>query len=244
MATIIGTGTTARIFSDGLLSCNDTAFSGTNTIGIEGNGGLNWYSTTAEATTSDGYYYISNTGTTITTTTCYYGGTSTIITNSTDGPIYVDFVDKKRTIRDRIKQNLLIKSVSPSLDRASSPEEQRARDFLRDLITERDWRRYVTNGFIMVKGDHYWYQIFNSGRNIQVYHKGKRTHYICIHTDRTCPPTDHVLNMKLLVEIDERQIWLGGNVSSYSNNCGFAFGTEGLTVDTNYNLLEFAKLIA
>ena len=220
------------------------------TVGIEGNGGPEWFSTTATTSTitTTGNYGTATTGgiylDTGTTGGFVVSDTSTTITysvtNGTDGVVYVNFVDKKKMLRDHMKQNLLIRSTSRSLERSFSPEEQRARNSLRDLITEKDWRRYVTNGFIMVKGEHYWYQIFKQG-NIQVYHKGKKTHSICIHTDRSCPPTDHVLNMKLLVEIDERQIWRGGNVY----NAGNVLSCAGLTINSNRgNLLELAKMYA
>lgn len=216
-----------------------------STVGIEGNGGANWFSSTQATTTITGDYstatgglvYLDNTATTATTFTNdnYY-----TVTNNTDGVLRINFQDKKRTLRNHIKGNLLIKSVSRSLERSISLEEQKARDSLRDLITEKDWRRYVTNGFIMVKGEHYWYQIFNRG-NIGVFHKGKKTHSICIHTDKSCPPTDHVLNMKILAEIDERQIWRGGNVhtlNAESMPASWVMNSERGT------LLELSRMLA
>jgi len=119
-------------------------------------------------------------------------------------------------IKRQIKQNLLIKMGNNQrkyIAAKVSPQELKARETLRDMITESEWRRYVTNGFIMVKaGSGYWYQIFNSGRNTQVYKNGKRINSICIHTDRECPLTDHVINMKIMAELDETAIWRGGNV--------------------------------
>jgi len=113
-----------------------------------------------------------------------------------------------------LKNNLLIKVNHRQRYVAMvSPQEIRARNVLRDMITEQDWRRYVTNGFIMVKGSHYWYQVFAQG-SMQVYWKGKKIKSICIHTVKECPPTDHVINMKTLIEIDEEAIWRNGNVRS------------------------------
>jgi hypothetical protein len=92
-------------------------------------------------------------------------------------------------------------------------EELKARDTLRDVLTEREWRRYITNGFIMVRGSSgKWYQIFAQGYQTQVYEHGKYLSSICIHTDSVCPPSDHVLNMKVMIEIDEEAIWKGGRI--------------------------------
>lgn len=95
-----------------------------------------------------------------------------------------------------------------------TPPELKALKTLRDLITERDYRRYLTNGFIMVKGKSgLYYQIFCDNRNIQVWKNNQKAFSICIHTDKSCPPTDHVINCKLLIEFDEQEVWKNGNVS-------------------------------
>lgn len=97
-----------------------------------------------------------------------------------------------------------------------SPEEQKARDSLRDIITEQEWRRYVTNGFLMVRGDSgRHYQIFADGRRPFVFQAGEKIASLCIHTSGECPPSDHVINMKLLVEMDETSIWQGSNITWY-----------------------------
>jgi hypothetical protein len=177
-------------------------------------------------------------GTATTTTTT---ATTTITGTSASSSMIIIREPRKLLLSQYIKQNLLIKSSSRYLSSKISMEEQKARDSLRDLITEKDWRRYVTNGFIMVKGEHYWYQIFNDQRRIRVYHKGKHTHSICIHTDAACPPTDHVLNMKLLVELDEMRIWHEGRVSRITADSSFA---ERMWNTPHISLLEYARKLA
>jgi hypothetical protein len=87
-----------------------------------------------------------------------------------------------------------------------------ARASLRDMLSEADWRRYVTNAFILTKGKSgLWYQLFADHR-VVVYRKGVKIASICIHSSGV-PPTDHVINLKLLVEFDEHQVWAGGNVT-------------------------------
>lgn len=149
------------------------------------------------------------------------------VTTSATGDSYIintPAYDWKQQIKNLIKSNLLIKvGGNRRALKQGDLKELKARDTLRDMITERDWRRYVTNGFIMVKGASdfswngvqgpFWYQVFNDGRRVQVYKDGNHVHSICIHTDKICPPSDHVINIKVLVEIDESQVWSGGNIS-------------------------------
>lgn len=132
-------------------------------------------------------------------------------------------LDLKGLMREAIRHNLLIRSGGKrkSLNLDVTPQELKARDTLRDMISEADWRRYMTNGFLMVKGSKdfskgsaYWYQIHaDRSRRVRVYQDGKALKDICIHSADVCPPSDHVINMKVLVEIDEQAVWSGGNVN-------------------------------
>jgi len=182
-------------------------------------------------TASSSAYPWSFTGNSITNQTAGSGGFRIMHDTTTDTATYyfVDtdgiypMMDKSAMLRKHIKNNLLIK-----VNRRNSGvhtgkwslEEGRARDTLRDMLTEKDWRRYVTNGFIMVKGySNNWYQIFsNKSEKIRVYRNGIHTHNICIHTDNICPPTDHVINMKIRVELDEMSLWEGGNIYPISGD--------------------------
>lgn len=155
---------------------------------------------------------ISNTGTSQVCTSNFYPyfGTGSTVT------------DVKESIKNTIKNNTIIKVNSRNrVDSFISGQEIKARSTLRDMLTEKEWRRYLTNGFVMHKGSFdLWYQIFSIG-GIAVYRHGKKTHSICIHTDTSCPPSDHVINMMTLIDLDESMIWKGGNVrevnSSYSS---------------------------
>jgi len=153
-----------------------------------------------------------------------------------------DVNNKKTLLKQHIRSNLqiFVKHRHSFLnDRSVSAQELKARDSLRDVITEREWRRYVTNGFLVVNGTlGRRYQIFKDQRHIKVYDSVKNTHDICIHTVRDCPPTDHVLNLKMLIELDEDFIWKNGNV--YPRNGNFTYGS--LTVDPKQlSLLEIVK---
>ncbi len=137
-----------------------------------------------------------------------------------------DSVDRgELPLRLRIRNNLrgsksgrgLLLSATPSI------EEMKARETLRDILSEAEWRRYCTNGFVMVRGSKdfvnpkgaagpFWYQIFSDQRHTVVFKDGDKVGSLCIHTDGKCPPSDHVINLKLLVEMDEHQIWAGANL--------------------------------
>jgi len=126
-------------------------------------------------------------------------------------------------IREKMRENLRSAyiNVKKSSTRQNLPmtaleaNEIKARETLRDMITETEWRRYATNGFIMVKApSNLWYQIFrgDSFERIKVFKDNKVVETLCIHTDSTCPPTDHVINMKIMIEHDEDAVRNGSNI--------------------------------
>lgn len=133
-----------------------------------------------------------------------------------DGGYITTQIDPKEVLRynikEKIRKNLRIDSDRKrnSLTTNIDPAEIKARETLRDMLSESDWRRYVTNGFIMVKAaSGVWYQIHNHKR-VQIYEHGKRIGELCIHSTG-CPPSDHVINMKIMLELDEDAVWAGAN---------------------------------
>jgi len=121
----------------------------------------------------------------------------------------------KKVMRSIIKKNLLIPLVSrhEMLTIQATVAEMKARASLRDMLAESQWGKYVTNGFIMVQGNSKkWYQIFMKQKHVRVYDKGKFIKELCIHTAANeVPPTDHVLNLKIMVECDEQAVWDNSN---------------------------------
>jgi len=118
-------------------------------------------------------------------------------------------------IKAVLKGNLLIRTNTRSRIGGikSTPQEMKARQTLRDIITEKDWRRYITNGFVMVKGPSgRYYQIFANRSHTVVWEKNKKIHELCIVTDNDCPPTDHVITIKTMVELDEQSVWDEANL--------------------------------
>jgi len=139
----------------------------------------------------------------------------------------------KRHLQEIMKSNLLIKMGDTRqnvLKNKVSAQEIKARQTLRDLISERDWRRYLTNGFVIVQGmSGKFYQVFNDQRHIKVYVKGKLTDEICIHTNASeCPPTDHILNMMTLIQCDENIIWTKGVGNVYNKDGSRRSAVQGV----------------
>ena len=184
---------------------------------------------TMAATVSDG----------IRSGTIYYQAGDTINVTASAGEgytvtindIYVEpAMDKaamlKSQIRHMMKNNLLVKmGRSRSVLKAVDPNEVKAQKTLRDHLTEKAFRRYITNGFIMVQGrSGLYYQVFSDRRHTMVYDSNhKKVGEICIRTDYACPPTDHVINIKMMVEFDEVSVWKGGNLKQFSKDFQIPF---------------------
>jgi len=169
-----------------------------------------------------------------------------------------DFSEIKRNItmfmRGNLRQDNVQKSIA-SIVRNHSKEELKARETLRDQISEKEWRRYLVNGYVLIKGTRcffevdteskkllrglqgpFVYQIFNDQRHIKVYAKGKLVKEICIHTSASeCPPTDHILNMMMIIKHDEADLWDLGNIHEISKP---AFRTERV-LGNDKNLVEY-----
>ena len=103
----------------------------------------------------------------------------------------------------------------PALLPAVTDAEVRARAILRDELTEAEWRRYLTNSFIMVRGETgNWYQL-SPYKNIQVWQNGENICSLCIHSDGSVPPSDHILNLKHIVENFEWVIFEQSNMREH-----------------------------
>jgi len=221
------TGTTGDILwtsgrTEGTAATLGTAYYDTETSGLQVYSGNH-------SGGSDGWVTVDNSGTFGVQGNVVAGDTVTVQYTS-DGVnianpyVYVESAESKEA---RIKRHL---NRQKSLNNKVTPQEIKARESLRDMLTEREWRRYVTNGFVLVRGlSGKFYQVFNDQSHIKVYVKGKLTDEICIHTtsDTKCPPTDHIINMMFLIQNDEQLIWTKG-VGNVYNKDGTA-RSQGLT---------------
>lgn len=193
----------------------------------QNNNFYNLYQANACATAAYGTYgeYITTSETTGATTAWYAAAPTAITYNyTTDGlSWYAQSIHQetkaekfKNKIRNQLcggirkRQSILEQLAPPGMSTA----ELKARDTLRDMLSEQDWRRYVTNSFVMVRGESgKWYQVFanHNTERIRVYEKGEHIANLCIHSDSSCPPTDHVIAMKIQIELDEESIWKESN---------------------------------
>ena len=95
----------------------------------------------------------------------------------------------------------------------STEEERVAMEALRESLTENEWRRYLTRGFILVRGSSgKRYQIFRDKWHTKVWDKGKVVSEICARISGAVPPTDNVIAFKAMIEADEGQFERIGNV--------------------------------
>jgi len=162
-------------------------------------------------------------------------GSQVIITNGSHynyiygpSPVQQAYL-RQQQLRQAIRSNLLIRvrgGNRSALANGVPPQELKARNTLRDMLSEAEYRRYLTNSFIMVRGaSNRWYQIFNDrSRIVQVYEKNVKVGTLCIHTLRECPPSDHVINMKVLIELDEAGFLKLGNYRDFTKDAAFSFG--------------------
>ena len=223
--------------------------------------GTIYYNTTSSSTSifngdlstgsTGGWVTLGNGGTLTVSGNIMNGDTATLGYTVSGGSIsssyiYVDSEEQKqermkRQLQQIMKSNLIIKFGSTrqnSLRNKVADQEIKARNTLRDLITEKEWRGYLTNGFVIIKSESgKFYQVFNDQRHIKVYQKGKLTDEICIHTDANeCPPTDHILNMMVLIQNDEQIIWTKGVGNVYNKNVTDPNVLNGLAVHGNIAL--------
>ncbi len=98
-----------------------------------------------------------------------------------------------------------------------SVPEQIALETLRETITEKDFRKYMRDGFILVQAQSgRVYQIFRTGSHIRVWQSGSIIEEICIHfKNRNVPLTDKVFAFKIMIETDEEEFKKLGNVYKY-----------------------------
>lgn len=95
----------------------------------------------------------------------------------------------------------------------AKPEERIAMELLREIVTEKEWRRYLKRRFIVVRDSNgRMYQVFRDKWHSIVWEGGKKVAEICSRLPATMPPTDNVIAFKTMIESDEGQFEKAGNV--------------------------------
>lgn len=120
-------------------------------------------------------------------------------------------------LRSRIAPVFLRKRVS--LSQVASLPEMRARETLRTILGEKDYRRFVRDGFVTVVGKRsscgnksgLVYRIYPGSKMTEVYNQGKMVERLCVVLQGEFPETDALIMRYLLILNDEKQF------SSYAN---------------------------
>lgn len=118
--------------------------------------------------------------------------------------------------RQQFKNNLIVSVDSRARPIKRVPDnEQVAIETLREIITEAEYRKYVTHGFILVKGrSGRVYQIFRDKDHTKVWEKGQLVEEVCVRLERGSgvPLTDNVIAFRTMVLYSENEFRKLGNV--------------------------------
>jgi hypothetical protein len=109
---------------------------------------------------------------------------------------------------------IIIRSRGDSvyLNKCSS-EERIALETLREYITEKEFRRYLRDRFLLVHGSSgKIYQIFRDRWHTKVWWQGQLIEEICVRLNSNVPPTDNVIAFAHLLLTNEEEFRKLGNV--------------------------------
>jgi len=113
----------------------------------------------------------------------------------------------------RRNMTIIVHSRAQPIRRAED-NEMTAIETLREMITEAEFRKYMTHGFLLVKGESGCvYQVFRNRSHTLVWEKGEVVEEVCVRIkDRKIPPTDNIIAFKILIETSEDEFRKLGNV--------------------------------
>lgn len=117
-------------------------------------------------------------------------------------------------LRQRLWDNMADRrKVRGNLVLAANPQETKALETLRDMISESAFRKYLKYGFLSVTcPDGKTYQLFRDRWHTKVWKSGQLVEEICVRLQRDVPPTDSVIAFKTMLEADIEEFRSIGNV--------------------------------
>jgi len=121
----------------------------------------------------------------------------------------------KEYIRAQLKSKLTIIVKSRARPIQNIPDNERvAIETLREMITEAEFRKYIKDGFILVRGlSGRIYQIFRDQHHTKVWEKGKLVEEVCVRLKSSkVPPTDNVIAFRTAILCSESEFRKLGNV--------------------------------
>jgi hypothetical protein len=126
-----------------------------------------------------------------------------------------DCLSTRDQIKKSLKENLtvLIKHRNSPIPVNQGNPEHQALLTLREMISEAEFRKYLKDGFLLVKIKNRTYQIFRDKPHTKVYQDGKLIEEVCVRIkDKKIPATDNVIAFKTILEVSEEQLRSMANV--------------------------------
>lgn len=116
------------------------------------------------------------------------------------------------------EQRLDIFSDYPALD-AYERAKEKARQLLREIVSESEWRQFEDKGVIRVAGKRGDYLIDpHSQTEIRERHNGRRIGYACLQLSIPVPTYDRMVAEYLLIKNAEDAYWKTANIFSRNGN--------------------------
>jgi len=122
---------------------------------------------------------------------------------------------RRDVLQLRIRDNLRVSIKTRVRNFAKiSKEEETAIETLREMIPEKDFRKYVKDGFIVVQGKSgKLYQIFRDKAHTKVWQNGRIVEEVCVRiADKSIPLTDNVIAFRMMILTNEDEFRKAGNV--------------------------------
>lgn len=120
-----------------------------------------------------------------------------------------------KTFKCKLKRNLTIcVKTRANFYHAIPRNEWAAIETLREMITEKEFRKYLAYGFILVRGQSgRVYQVFRNRWHTKIWENGRVVEEVCVDLkDRKIPPTDKLIAFKTIIETSEEEFKKLGNV--------------------------------
>jgi hypothetical protein len=125
--------------------------------------------------------------------------------------------DLKDIVRKTMRANMVIQVGSRSPLDTVNEAEMVAQETLREMVTEREFRRYLKYGFVSIcgrSGD--VYQLYRDRPHVKVWHGKELLEEVCVYVrDHSVPPTDKVVGLMCMIYADEEAFKAAGNRYKY-----------------------------
>ena len=126
---------------------------------------------------------------------------------------FANFAPQK-TAQDRLRE-IIANRQAPNQFRRESPgrttdnREARARETLRQVVGEEQYRNFLRAGFVSASNSKSGriYQIFGGTKFVNVYEHGRMIERLCVYLTGDFPPTDQIIVRYLMALNNEDELW-------------------------------------